>query len=160
LGIAVNLITKVIYGMCSRINTDFIVDNIIELGKSKLKNLNLIHDRTKISEVEKTETNQTLKSLKIHQQQIEENLKHLQQQIENNTQNIDIIISFKTKLLEQAFLFAIILNRFAYDTQNLMAIVNAALNGKIYTSALTSQTLMSELREIKMNLPTGSTLCK
>jgi len=109
--------------------------------------------------VEKTETNQTLKSLKIHQQQIEKNLKHLQQQIENNTQNIDII-SFKTKLLEQAFLFEIILNSFAYDTQNLMAIVNAALNGKIYTSALTSQTLMSELREIKMNLPTGSTLCK
>lgn len=157
LGSAVNRITNVIYGMCSRINTDFIVDNIIELGKSKLKNLNLIHDRTRISEVEKTETNQTLKSLKMHQQQIERNLKHLQQQFENNTQNIDII-SFKTKLLEQAFLFEIILNRFAYDTQNLMAIVNAALNGKVYTSALTSQTLMSELREIKMNLPTGSTL--
>ncbi|KAL4088775.1 hypothetical protein QTP88_023859 [Uroleucon formosanum] len=157
LGSAVNRITNVIYGMCSRINTDFIVDNIIELGKNKLKNLNLIHDRTRISEVETTETNRTLKSLKIHQQQIEENLKHLQQQIENNTQNINLM-SFKTKLLEQAFLFEVILNKFAYDTQNLMAIVNTALNGKIYTSALTSQTLMSELREIKMNLPMGSIL--
>ncbi|KAL4082901.1 hypothetical protein QTP88_029555 [Uroleucon formosanum] len=157
LGSAVNRITNVIYGMCSRINTDFIVDNIIELSKNKLKNLNLIHDRTRISEVETTETNRTLKSLKIHQQQIEENLKHLQQQIENNTQNINLM-SFKTKLLEQAFLFEVILNKFSYDTQNLMAIVNAALNGKIYTSALTSQTLMSELREIKMNLPMGSIL--
>jgi len=67
-------------------------------------------------------------------------------------------MSFKTKLLEQAFLFEVILNKFAYDTQNLMAIVNAALSEKIYTSALTSQTLMSELREIKMNLPMGSIL--
>jgi len=101
LGSAVNRITNVIYGMCSRINIDFIIDNIIELGKNKLKNLNLIHDRTRISEVEAIETNRTLKSLKIHQQQIKENLKHLQQQIENNTQNIDLI-SFKTKLLNKA----------------------------------------------------------
>lgn len=104
LGCAVNRITNVIYGMCSRINTDFTVDNIIELGKNKFKNLSLIHERTRISEVERTETNRTLKSLKIHQQQIEENLKRLQQKIENKTQNIDTI-SFKTKLLEQAFLF-------------------------------------------------------
>lgn len=39
-----------------------------------------------------------------------------------------------------------------------MVIVNAALNGKLYTSERTSQTLMSKLREIKMNLPLGSTL--
>ncbi|KAE9525931.1 hypothetical protein AGLY_013980 [Aphis glycines] len=78
LGSAVNQITNVIYGMCTRININFIVGNIIELGKNKFKNLNLIHNRTRISEVERTETNQTLKSLKIHQQQIEENLKHLQ----------------------------------------------------------------------------------
>jgi len=77
--------------------------------------------------------------------------------IENNTQNIDLI-SFKTKLLEQPFLFEVILNKFAYDTQNLKAIVNAARNGKVHTSAFTSQKLMSELREMKMNLPMESIL--
>jgi len=139
--------------MCSRINIDFIIDR---LGKNKLKNLNLIHGRTRILEVETTETNRTLKSLKIYQQKNWEKRKTSTQKIENNTQNI-YKISFKTKLLDQTFLFEIILNKITYNTQNLIAIVNVAHNGKV-TSAFTSQTLMSELREIKMNLPMGSIL--
>ncbi|KAE9525958.1 hypothetical protein AGLY_014007 [Aphis glycines] len=39
-----------------------------------------------------------------------------------------------------------------------MAILNAALNGKVHTSALTAQTLISELREIKMSILMGSIL--
>lgn len=68
------------------------------------------------------------------------------------------ILKFQSKLFEQAFLFEVVLNQYAYEIQNLIAIVNAALDGKVHTSVITPGNLMKELKEIKMNLPTENTL--
>ncbi|KAL4092467.1 hypothetical protein QTP88_026968 [Uroleucon formosanum] len=59
------------------------------------------------------------------------------------------------KLLEQAFLFEVLLNQYSYETLNLISIVNSAINGKIHTSVFSSEQLLMELREIKLNLPGG-----
>ncbi|KAF0693856.1 Envelope fusion protein, partial [Aphis craccivora] len=67
-------------------------------------------------------------------------------------------IEIKTRLLEQALFFEILLNQYSYHTQNLMAIINSAMNGKLHTSMFTSERLQTELREIKMNLPVGAVL--
>ena len=75
----------------------------------------------------------------------------------NSNQTIDQI-EFKTKLLEQAFLIEMILNKFAYETQSLIAIINAALDGRVHTNVLSSQQLLRELREVKMIIPAGNSL--
>lgn len=64
----------------------------------------------------------------------------------------------KTELLEQAFLFEMLLNKYAFETQNLISIINSVLDGKVHTSVLTSQKIITELQEIKMTLPVGSAL--
>lgn len=64
--------------------------------------------------------------------------------------------TLRTKVLEQAFLFEVLLNQYSYETQNLISIVNSALDGKIHTSVFTPKRLLTELREIQISLPVGS----
>ena len=61
------------------------------------------------------------------QQKLEENLRFLQQQTNNSITNINKL-EFKNRILEQAFIFEVILNKYAYETQNLVAVLNAAVD--------------------------------
>lgn len=61
-------------------------------------------------------------------------------------------------MLEQSLLFELTLVNYAYDTQNLISMINAALNGKIHATVINKKTLIEELREIKIVLPSGSAL--
>jgi hypothetical protein len=148
---------NVLYGICSKINTTFLMDKIIDIGKGKLKSLNLINEKTRILKVDSAAESRVLERITEHQQQIDQNLRYLQQQMIDNNQTIDQL-EFKTKLVEQAFLMEMILNKFEYETQSLIAIINAAIDGKIHTSVLSLQQLLRELREVKMTLPAGSSL--
>lgn len=148
---------NVLYGICSKIDTKFLVDKIIELGASKLESLNLINERKRILKIESAAENHVSKQITEKLQKVEQNFNHLQQQMVEYTQNIDKT-AFKTKLLEQAILIEMILNKYCYETQNLITIINSALNGKVHTNVLSSQQLLKELREVKMTLPVGSAL--
>lgn len=157
LGHTVRRMANALYGMCSKIDTGFIIDKLIELGMSKLGNLNLIQDRTRIMKSEISEESHVLQQITENQNKVKENLRYLQQELNRHTQNIDTI-TFKTKLFEQEVLFEILLNKYIFETQNLISIVNSALDGKVHTNVLSSQKLLMELREIKMILPMGSEL--
>jgi len=50
------------------------------------------------------------------------------------------------------------LNQYAYETQNLIEIVDTALNGKLHTTILSTRKWLTKLREIKINLPVGTAL--
>jgi len=147
-------VINVLYGMLSKINVEFIIDKIIELSNNKVQSSNFIFEKTRILQ---TETNHTVQQIEEHQQKLEKNMEYIQQQILNNTQNIDLL-SFGNRMLEQILLFEVILNKYAYETQTLISIINSATNGKIHTSVFTPQTLLEELTEIKMDIPTGSAL--
>jgi len=60
--------------------------------------------------------------------------------------------------LEQAVIFEIILNQYAYEIQNLKAIINSAIHRNIHASVFPSKRLAVELREIKIDLPIGIAL--
>lgn len=66
----------------------------------------------------------------------------------------------RTTLLEQTVLFEVMLklNQYAYETQNLIEIVDTALNGKLHTTILSTRKWLTKLREIKINLPVGTAL--
>lgn len=51
----------------------------------------------------------------------------------------------KETLIELVSLFEIILNQYAYETQNRIAIVNLAMQGKIHTSIFSTKRMITEL---------------
>lgn len=65
-----------------------------------------------------------------------------------NAENLDKVL-IKMKLLEQAVLFEIILNQYAYEAQNLMNLINSISNGNVYTNIFSPGKLIKELKEIK-----------
>lgn len=85
------------------------------------------------------------------------NIQYLNEQVQCNTQNIDKL-KIETALLEQAVIFEIILNQYAFEIQNLIAIINSAIHGSIHASVFSSRILAAELREIKVELPVGTAL--
>ncbi|KAL4154598.1 hypothetical protein QTP88_000455 [Uroleucon formosanum] len=150
----VQQVANVLYGMYSSIDTEFIFNKIIALSQNKSQNITLNLERMRIMQVE---TDNQVKEISQHEEKLEENLRYLQKQTEIIIQELDRI-EFKTRLLEQALLFEILLNQYSYEIQNLMSIINSAMNGKIHTSVFTSDRLLVELREIKMNLAVGTAL--
>jgi len=154
LGYAFRRVANVLHGICSKINIEFIINKIIELNKTKASSLNLKPEKTMISQ---TETNHTTQQIEKQQQKLEENLRFLQQQTNNSIKNLNKL-EFKTKILEQVLIFEVLLNKYAYETQNLVAVLNAAVDGKVHTSMFTPQKLLRELLEIKMDIPIENAL--
>ncbi|XP_060848447.1 uncharacterized protein LOC132927889 [Rhopalosiphum padi] len=154
LGSAFRRVANVLYGICSKIDIEFIISRIMELNRTKVNSLNLTPEKIRISQ---TETNHATQQIQKQQQKLEENLQFLQQQTNNSIKNINRL-EFKTRILEQVLLFEVLLNKYAYETQNLVAILNTAIDGKLHTSMFTPQKLYRELLEIKMDIPIGNAL--
>ena len=57
---------NVLYGICSKVDTTFLMDKIIEIGKGKLESLNLIQDNTRILKVDSTAESRILKQITEH----------------------------------------------------------------------------------------------
>ncbi|KAL4153818.1 hypothetical protein QTP88_001651 [Uroleucon formosanum] len=148
---------NVLYGAYSKIDTEFIFKQILELTKNKIQNINLVKEKTRVVQAEILDANHTLQEITEHHQKFENNLRYLQGLTKESIVNINRL-ELKNKLLEQAFLFEVTLNQYAYETQNLIAIINAALDGKIHTSVITPRKLIQELTEIKISLPMGNSL--
>ncbi|KAL4135978.1 hypothetical protein QTP88_007552 [Uroleucon formosanum] len=148
---------NVLYGAYSKIDTEFIFKQILELTKNKIQNINLVKEKTRVVQAEILDANHTLQEITEHHQKFENNLRYLQGLTKESIVNINRL-ELKNKLLEQAFLFEVTLNQYAYETQNRIAIINAALDGKIHTSVITPRKLIQELTEIKISLPMGNSL--
>lgn len=157
LGSTFKRLINVLYGKFSNIDPEFIFRHILELNNNKMQSINLENEQTRIVQRDVINLNLTAQKISEHQQKLEGNLQYLQQLTKDSIRNINKQ-AFKTRLLEQAFLFEIILNQYAYETQNLIAVINAALDGKIHTSVIPLGNFLQELKEIKMNLPAGSKL--
>lgn len=99
-----------------------------------------------------SETNNKLNQILTNQQKLEQNIQLLGEQTKLNSQNIDKL-KIRIMLLEQTLFFEVLLNQYAYETQNLFVIVNLALQGIVHTSILHTQRWLSELRGIKSVIP-------
>lgn len=146
-----------LYGSLENIDFGFIFNQIRQLIKNKENDVNLMTEKIRITKTSMDEVKSTISQVLTNQQKIEQNIQILSEQIKQNTQNISHI-KFRTILLEQMLLFEVQLNQYVYDTQNLLAIVNFALNGKLHTSILPTKKWIMELKEIKINIPTGTAL--
>jgi len=154
---AVSRLINVLYGSAENIDFTSIFNKIVQLTKNKLIDIDLIPEKTRIVKSVNSENQTISNQMSLNQQKIEQNIKLLSMQVKLNAQNIDKI-KIRTTLLEQTLYFEILLNQYAYETQNLLAIVNSAIHGKVHTSVLHTQRWLAELREIRTNLPIGTIL--
>jgi len=154
---AISRLASVLYGNIENIDMEFIFSKIKQLTQTNKNNLNLVPEQIRMIQTKLTENNSTLSRVLTNQQKLEENNQVLSEQVKRNTQKIDEIV-VRTTLLEQTVLFEVMLNQYAYETQNLIEIVNTALNGKLHTTILSARKWLTELREIKINLPLGTAL--
>ncbi|XP_060872229.1 uncharacterized protein LOC132946316 [Metopolophium dirhodum] len=143
---------NVLYGVCSKIDVEFIINQITELNRSKVPSKSNIPEKIRFLQAE---VNNSTQQLELQQQKVEQNLQYLQVQTNLTIQNLNKL-AFRTKVLEQSLLFELVLNKYAYKTQNLISIINTALDGKIHTSVFTPQHIIKELLEIKVDLPIGN----
>lgn len=150
-------LANVLYGISSNLDYELIFSKIIDFTSNKQTNTDLIKKNLRIFQTEISEANSTMNEIKETQQRSENNVKYLNEQVRQNTQEINEL-TIKSKLQEQSVLFETILNQYAYDTQNLIAIINSATNGKIHTSVIPINKWLTELREIKLMLPKGTHL--
>lgn len=156
-GKTISRLANVLYGAASKLNTELIFNKVIEQIQNKQQNTNFIEDNIRIIQTDISEANDTLQHIKQNEQKIERNVLFLQTQIKINAEKINEL-EIKETLIELALLFEITLNQYAYKTQNLIAIVNLVMQGKIHTSIFPTKRKIAELKEIKMNLPMGEAL--
>lgn len=65
------------------------------------------------------------------------------------------ILKFQNALTERITLSHVILTQYAYETDNLVNIINSALLGHIHPSLLDAREFNQQLKEIKIQLPIG-----
>lgn len=65
---------------------------------------------------------------------------------------------FETALEEQVSLVNLILTQYAFETENLVSIINMAIQGLVHSSILDVKTLKEQIKDIKTQLPTGESL--
>ncbi|KAL4104073.1 hypothetical protein QTP88_019386 [Uroleucon formosanum] len=133
LGQTFRRMANVLYGVCSKIDVEFIINQITELNRSKVPSKSNIPEKIRFLQAD---VNHSTQQLELQQQKVEQNLQYLQAQTNLTIQNF---------------------NKLAFRTKNLISIINTALDGKIHTSVFTPQHIIKELLEIKVDLPIGNT---
>lgn len=143
LGQAVNIL----YGIATNVDVNLVFNKILSLKTEKQINVDLIHEKIRIVQTQVSEANETLHFIIENQNKLQKNIQILSEQVQLLTENVDKLL-VETTLLEQSLVFEVILNQFAFEIQNLIAIINSAIHGKIHTSVFSSKELVKELREI------------
>ena len=149
---AVGRLTNVLFGVCSDEDAEFFYKNIQNLRDSNEKSLHLAHEQLRIVSSVVQDVNFTIHDLTTDYQKTRSNIDILSEQAKRMLNAIDIL-NEKTKFDEHTTTLALLLNQFAWETQNLQTIVNFALNGLMHTSVYPSSELYHELKEIQLTLP-------
>ncbi|XP_022163438.1 uncharacterized protein LOC111028948 [Myzus persicae] len=115
----------------------------------------LVENQTRLFQTTMSEISKSISNISNHQQKLEENFQLLQTQAIKNTMTINTLM-VKTTLLEQSIILESLLNQYAYETQNLISIINSAIRGKIHSTVIPPIKLLRELGAIQLTLPAGT----
>ncbi|XP_050526496.1 uncharacterized protein LOC126897170 [Daktulosphaira vitifoliae] len=86
------------------------------------------------------------------QQNMSRNIQKLLSQSQMNADKINLV-EFISTLAEHTATITLLLSQYSWETQNLLAIVNSALSGRLHSSILPPNILLNELKEIRLSLP-------
>lgn len=139
------------------IDVNYIIQKIRDLTVTEQSTDKLVDNQIKLFQTTIGEMSKVLNNLSDHQQMLESNFKILKSYVTKNSMTINSLL-VKTTLLEQSILLQSLLNQYAYETQNLISIINSAFHGNIHSTVLPPSKLLTELKLIQLDLPAGTQL--
>lgn len=149
---AVGRLEKVLFGVCYDEDAEFFYNNIINLNQANEKSLHLAQDQLRIVSAVVQDVNITTRDLLETSDKLQKNIEFLFKQTQLLLEAINIL-EVKSRFHEHTTLLGILLNQFAWETQNLQTIDDYALNGIMNTSVYSPAELYLELKEIQLTLP-------
>jgi len=125
---AIGRLTNVLFGVCLDEDAEFFCKNIQNLRDSNEKSLHFANEQLRVVLNVVRDVNFTIHDLETEYQKTKSNVERLSEQAKHMLNAIDIL-SVKNKFDEHTATLSLLLNQFAWETQNLQTIVNFALNG-------------------------------
>jgi len=149
---AVGRITNVLFGVCSDEDAKFFYSKIQNIKESNQKSLHLAQEHLRVVSSIVQDVNFTFHDLVEDSLKTQSNIQKLSEQSTRMLNAIDIL-NAKNLFDEHTTILVILLNQFAWETQNFQTIVNFALNGLMHTSVYPPSELYHEIKEIQLTLP-------
>lgn len=149
---AIGRIANVLFGICSDQDAEFFYNHIETLERSNEKYSNMAQEQIRIVSSVINNVNTTMHELVTDSQKLQSNIDILWGQSKQLLSVIDIM-GTQNIFLEHTTILTVLLNQFAWETQNLQSVVNSALNGIMHTSVYPPSELLHELKTIQLSLP-------
>lgn len=157
LGTSFTKLAKVLFSSKSFLDVNAIFQGIKDLSMARQASSDLVEKQTRLFQTTMSEISKSISNISGHQEKLKENFQLLQTQTIKNSMTINTLM-VKTTLLEQSIILESLLNQYAYETQNLISIINSAIHGKIHSTVLPPLKLLKELKAIQLTLPAGTQL--
>ncbi|KAL4084075.1 hypothetical protein QTP88_029391 [Uroleucon formosanum] len=154
---AVGRVSKVLFGVCSDENAEFLNSKISELSNARTDTLNILEAQTRIVRATVTDINSTLTAISKERKNMGDLVTHLSEKLGKSLSALSELDA-REMLSEQVTGISLLLTQQAFGIQKLLHIVNSTIHGQAHPSLMTHQQYVEHLREIQLTLPIGSNL--
>ncbi|KAL4153711.1 hypothetical protein QTP88_001544 [Uroleucon formosanum] len=154
---AVGRVSKVLFGVCSDEDAEFLNSKISELSNARTDTLNILEAQTRIVRATVTDINSTLIAISKERKNMGDLVTHLSEKLGKSLSALSELDT-REMLSEQVTGISLLLTQQAFGIQKLLHIVNSAIHGQAHPSLMTHQQYVEHLREIQLTLPIGSNL--
>jgi len=151
----VGRVANVLFGVCDDVDADYFHKKIKELEHSRARLSQIAGTQTQITKSIVNNVNSSLVELESKEKALSKGYNYLLNESITEGKKVGIL-EFKQALAQRITLLNIIITQYAYETENLVNIVNAALQGFIHSSLLDTVEFNKQLKEIKLQIPVGS----
>ncbi|XP_060871403.1 uncharacterized protein LOC132945649 [Metopolophium dirhodum] len=138
---AVGRVSKVLFGVCSDEDAEFLNSKISELSNARTDTLNILEAQTRIVRATVNDINSTLTTISKERKNMGDLITHLSEKLGKSLSTLSELDA-----------------REMLSEQKLLQIVNSAIHGQAHPSLMTHQQYVEHLREIQLTLPIGSNL--
>lgn len=150
----VGKLANVLFGICDDADADYFYNKIKELEISKLRVAQLTGTQTQIMQSIISNVNSSLLEMEKVQINLVDKYNYLVHEMQVEKIHLGSL-EFETALEEQISLLNLILAQYAFETENLVSIINMAIQGLVHSSILDVKTLKNQIKDIKTQLPIG-----
>ncbi|KAL4103589.1 hypothetical protein QTP88_018950 [Uroleucon formosanum] len=154
---AVGRVSKVLFGVCSDEDAEFLNSKISKLSNARTDTLNILEAQTRIVRATVTDINSTLTAISKERKNMGDLVTHLSEKLRKSLSALSELDA-REMLSEQVTGISLLLTQQAFGIQKLLHIVNSAIHGQAHPSLMTHRQYVEHLREIQLTLPIGSNL--
>ncbi|KAL4132497.1 hypothetical protein QTP88_009636 [Uroleucon formosanum] len=150
----VGRVANVLFGVCDDTDVEYFYSKIRDLESSNSRISKSSDAQIQIMQSIISNVNSSLLEINKNEINLADKYNFLLHEMQTEKAAIGTL-NFKTALEERISLLNIILTQYAFETGNLLNIINMALQGFVHSSILDTNTFKNQLKDIKAQLPIG-----